>query len=297
MHTLYIPILNSATGIHLTFEDWLLGGVRRASLDLWECISRGYPIYPAPRELSFIFNAKPHNLAHFCLKGDTFQWRSPQDGRLRSLPVSSLAPMLKRSDLSDPPYVILPSDLRSKPHEKAVPISKSWIALTLPTLQDDYSLLVEYDLKTMTPLLEDPSICGYVYDKDAYDGMDPLQFWEKVEAVLKVHPQKMHVVLGAMDPQNMPNALYGQNIYIATGTPTDLAVAGLGYTEQGTIDLKSSAAQTNHEPISSQCICYTCQNFTQAYIHHLYTEHVLLSTRLLCLHNVSFMSLQTHHRS
>lgn len=41
------------------------------------------------------------------------------------------------------------------------------------------------------------------------------------------------------------------------------------------------------EPIDLECSCYTCQNFTLAYLHHLKNTGVLLGTRLAIIHNLS----------
>jgi queuine tRNA-ribosyltransferase len=43
-------------------------------------------------------------------------------------------------------------------------------------------------------------------------------------------------------------------------------------------------------PIDENCPCYTCQNFSQAYLHHLLKAKELLIFQLLTLHNVTFMN-------
>lgn len=42
-------------------------------------------------------------------------------------------------------------------------------------------------------------------------------------------------------------------------------------------------------PLDENCSCYTCQNFTRAYIHHLFRSRELLSYNLISLHNVHFL--------
>jgi queuine tRNA-ribosyltransferase len=42
-------------------------------------------------------------------------------------------------------------------------------------------------------------------------------------------------------------------------------------------------------PIDKQCDCYTCKNFSRAYIHHLFKQRELLGYRLATIHNLYFI--------
>jgi queuine tRNA-ribosyltransferase len=42
-------------------------------------------------------------------------------------------------------------------------------------------------------------------------------------------------------------------------------------------------------PIDAQCECYTCMNFSKAYIHHLFKQRELLGYRLMTIHNLTFI--------
>lgn len=46
---------------------------------------------------------------------------------------------------------------------------------------------------------------------------------------------------------------------------------------------------SDSKPLDQNCTCYTCQNFSRAYIHHLFRARELLSYHLLSLHNVHFL--------
>ena len=41
-------------------------------------------------------------------------------------------------------------------------------------------------------------------------------------------------------------------------------------------------------PLESDCPCYTCRNFSRAYLHHLFLADEMLGPTLLSLHNVAF---------
>ena len=43
-------------------------------------------------------------------------------------------------------------------------------------------------------------------------------------------------------------------------------------------------------PIDDECLCYTCKNFTLAYLHHLFFSKELLALQLLTNHNIFFMN-------
>ena len=55
------------------------------------------------------------------------------------------------------------------------------------------------------------------------------------------------------------------------------------------LNLKNSQYKEDMSPLDPQCDCYTCRNFTRAYIHHLIKARELLSGQLLTLHNMAFM--------
>lgn len=53
-------------------------------------------------------------------------------------------------------------------------------------------------------------------------------------------------------------------------------------------DINKAEHATNRSPLTANCSCYTCQNFTRGYIHHLFRAHELLAYRLASIHNVKF---------
>jgi queuine tRNA-ribosyltransferase len=54
-------------------------------------------------------------------------------------------------------------------------------------------------------------------------------------------------------------------------------------------DIDKQNFAKDQKPLDENCACYTCQNFTRGYIHHLYHCRELLSYSLLSLHNVHFL--------
>jgi queuine tRNA-ribosyltransferase len=77
--------------------------------------------------------------------------------------------------------------------------------------------------------------------------------------------------------------------------PTRLARNGALYTHAAgsakkfRINITNAQYADDTEPIESGCVCYTCQNHTRAYLHHLFAADELLALRLSSIHNIFFM--------
>jgi len=71
--------------------------------------------------------------------------------------------------------------------------------------------------------------------------------------------------------------------------PTRLARTGSLYVRHGQIDITKSTYTTDFGPVEKNCACYTCRNFTRAYIHHLFHVRELLAYRLATIHNLHFV--------
>ncbi len=72
--------------------------------------------------------------------------------------------------------------------------------------------------------------------------------------------------------------------------PTRVARNGALYTQTGRVDIENAIYGQQEEPVDPACHCYTCQNFSTAYLHHLFRCKELLAYRLATIHNLAFMS-------
>ena len=70
--------------------------------------------------------------------------------------------------------------------------------------------------------------------------------------------------------------------------PTRLARHGNAFTKNGKINLKNAKYKEDFTSIDD-CDCYTCKNYTKAYIRHLITCNETLGGRLLSIHNIRFL--------
>jgi queuine tRNA-ribosyltransferase len=72
-------------------------------------------------------------------------------------------------------------------------------------------------------------------------------------------------------------------------SPTRVARHGRVYTKDGPIPIKNAPYKKDFSPIESDCECYTCQNYTRAYIHHLLKSKEMLGQTLASIHNLYFI--------
>ena len=70
--------------------------------------------------------------------------------------------------------------------------------------------------------------------------------------------------------------------------PTRNARNGQLFTASGTINISNARFRNDPEPLEPGCSCYTCRNYSRAYLRHLYTSKELLAYRLNTLHNVHY---------
>jgi queuine tRNA-ribosyltransferase len=70
--------------------------------------------------------------------------------------------------------------------------------------------------------------------------------------------------------------------------PTRNARNGTLYTSLGRVNIKRAEYAEDDTPLDPACGCYTCANFSRAYLRHLYVSRELLSYRLNTLHNLAY---------
>ncbi len=70
--------------------------------------------------------------------------------------------------------------------------------------------------------------------------------------------------------------------------PTRNARNGQMFTRNGAINISNSRFKDDTDPVEPNCTCYTCQNYSKAYLRHLYMARELLAYRLNTIHNIYF---------
>ena len=70
--------------------------------------------------------------------------------------------------------------------------------------------------------------------------------------------------------------------------PTRNARNGWLFTRFGDLKLKNSRYRNDLRPLDPSCTCYTCRNFSRAYLHHLHKVGEILGARLNTIHNLHY---------
>ncbi len=72
--------------------------------------------------------------------------------------------------------------------------------------------------------------------------------------------------------------------------PTRIARNGTAMTWNGKVVIRNQTYEKDWNPLDSECDCYTCRNYTRAYLRHLVKTKEILGVRLLSLHNLYFLT-------
>ena len=70
--------------------------------------------------------------------------------------------------------------------------------------------------------------------------------------------------------------------------PTRYGRNGTAFTSQGKMTVRNAPYTEDFAPLDPNCGCYTCKNFSRAYLRHLFNTEEVLGLRLVSLHNVHF---------
>lgn len=70
--------------------------------------------------------------------------------------------------------------------------------------------------------------------------------------------------------------------------PTRNARTGFLYTQNGVLKIRNSRYRNDTRPLDAQCGCYTCQNYSRAYLRHLDKCSEILGARLNTIHNLYY---------
>lgn len=72
--------------------------------------------------------------------------------------------------------------------------------------------------------------------------------------------------------------------------PTRIARNGTAMTWSGKVVVRNATYEHDFTPLDRECDCYTCKNYTRAYLRHLVKTKEILGDRLLSIHNLYFLT-------
>jgi queuine tRNA-ribosyltransferase len=101
-------------------------------------------------------------------------------------------------------------------------------------------------------------------------------------------PASPRYLMGVGTPRDLLDAVRAGIDMFDCVLPTRNARNGWLYTHQGVVKLRNARYRNDVAPLDERCGCYTCCNFTRAYLHHLQRVNEMLGAQLNTLHNLYY---------
>ncbi len=120
-------------------------------------------------------------------------------------------------------------------------------------------------------------------------GESKLLMWETAEFTLPMLPDAApRYMMGVGTPDDILRGIgIGVDMFDCV-MPTRNARNGNVFTSRGRVVIKNAQYRADDSPLDPECACYTCRNFSKAYLRHLYSAGEILASRLLTLHNLAY---------
>lgn len=120
-------------------------------------------------------------------------------------------------------------------------------------------------------------------------GEEKSDMWPACLAATQNMPaHKPRYLMGVGTPDDLLDGIASGIDMFDCVMPTRNARNGTLFTHQGKVSIKHTAHRQDERPLDERCTCYTCSNFSRAYLRHLYASAELLFYRLASLHNVTY---------
>ncbi len=112
------------------------------------------------------------------------------------------------------------------------------------------------------------------------------------EVVAEFGPQlpedRPRYLMGVGTPEDLLQAVASGIDMFDCVLPTRNARNGMYFTSRGPLSIKQARFREDPKPVDEDCDCYTCRNFSRAYLRHLFRSGEILSSVLATLHNLYF---------
>lgn len=131
------------------------------------------------------------------------------------------------------------------------------------------------------------------FDGYAVGGLSVGESKEDFERIVRgvvplIREDKPHYLMGSGTPPEILLAVEQGIDMFDCVMPTRNARNGCLFTSRGKISIKNERYKSDKLPLDPNCACYTCQNFSRAYLRHLYISREINSAILNSIHNIHF---------
>jgi queuine tRNA-ribosyltransferase len=144
--------------------------------------------------------------------------------------------------------------------------------------------------------LRDESLAGLAaigFDGYALGGVsvgEPKEDMQRIvaHAAPRLPAQTPRYLMGVGTPEDIVEAVANGIDLFDCVLPTRNARNGWLFTSRGDVKIKNARHRDDTGPLDPECACYTCRNFSRAYLHHLHRAGEILGARLNTIHNLHY---------
>lgn len=149
------------------------------------------------------------------------------------------------------------------------------------------SMYEDLRMQSLTALTDMP------FDGYAIGGLSVGEPKDEMIKVLNYLPNRMpfdkpRYLMGVGTPSDIVEAVRRGVDMFDCVMPTRNARNGHLFTSTGAVKIKNAVHRHDKNPLDGECDCYTCQNFSRAYLHHLHKCGEMLSAQLNTIHNLRY---------
>ncbi|SDP14236.1 tRNA guanosine(34) transglycosylase Tgt [Desulforhopalus singaporensis] len=108
------------------------------------------------------------------------------------------------------------------------------------------------------------------------------------ETVASLPADYPRYLMGVGTPEDLVEGVWRGVDMFDCVMPTRNARNGSLFTSKGKISIKNARFRDDHSPVDEECGCYTCRNYSRAYLRHLFQAREILSYHLNTIHNLHF---------
>ena len=137
------------------------------------------------------------------------------------------------------------------------------------------------------------SLTGLGFDGYAIGGLsvgEPAEeMYRMTEICTSILPaDRPRYLMGVGSPENILESIERGVDMFDCVLPTRNGRNALFYTRRGKVNIRNARHAEDFDTIDAACGCYTCKNFTRAYLRHLFKAGEILALQLATIHNLSF---------
>ncbi len=95
-------------------------------------------------------------------------------------------------------------------------------------------------------------------------------------------------LMGVGKPEDLVEGVYRGVDMFDCVMPTRNARNGMLFTSRGRVVIKNGCNREDQRPVDENCTCYTCRNYSRAYLRHLFQSREILAYQLNSIHNLHY---------